>query len=193
MFFSQLSRQFFQIAKRRVKHKTANLMIPISIHESSHSPHTPAPNSNAANRPYLPKIFEYTVDIIPFIKAKRDVVPFRDSAACKIECENRDISAEEVMNDPITILTSSLPLKPAASIAMQIDHAGQLLTWTIKWFIVTAFEDQTLLVLQFDISSLDLYGLPFEDFCTWVSSRLPRSWRVYYARGGLMMAFQSCS
>ena len=116
-------------------------MVLISVHESSHSPHTSAPHSNATHRPYLPEIFENTVDVISFIKAKGYVVSFREPTACKIECEDCNIPTEEVVNDPITKLTSSLPLKSATRIAMQIDHAGQLLTWTIKWLIVTTFED----------------------------------------------------
>ena len=53
---------------------------------------------------------------------------------------------------------------------MEINDTGELLTGTIIGLIEAAFEDETLLVLQFDISSLYFDGLSFEDFGTWVRS-----------------------
>ena len=76
---------------------------------------------------------------------------------------------------------------------MQINDAGKLLTRTMVRLVVTALEDKALLILDTDIRSLVFDGLSLVDFGACLARELPRSLSVYYALGGLMMAFQSCS
>lgn len=76
---------------------------------------------------------------------------------------------------------------------MQVDHAGQQLAGPDDWLIETALKFKSLLIYQLDVFALDLEPTGLEDLGAWVRRDVPSISRVYYARGGRMMARQSCS
>jgi hypothetical protein len=76
---------------------------------------------------------------------------------------------------------------------MEIDDTRHEFRRTNEGLVVAALQFEILFVDDFNISSLDLHPLGFEHLRTYFRGHVPSKSGVYSARGGRMMAFQSCS
>jgi hypothetical protein len=102
MFFRKLFAQFLKIWERRIAHNTPDLMIFICVHQRSHSSHAPPPNTDTAHCSDSSQVFKYAVHIVSLVKSQWNIFALGQSAACKVEGEDGDVSADEKMNISFT-------------------------------------------------------------------------------------------
>lgn len=186
--------QFLQIAKRRITDNTSNFRVLIRIHKSRNRSHTSSPQSNRTDSIKGPQILENSFNIILFIVTQRDVLTLGISAAWKIKGKQGDIVTKDIRDAWATGLCKKNTLRVCnyccrggrwrmGVVCTVWCEAGSdciLVCDLVCWLVKRQF------FRLWDLSTWNIW-----DLHNWIM--IPSISSLYWARGGLMMAFQSCS